>query len=155
MAFAAEIVRSNESLMEQPSLAHADTYGAGPGSRVSRVIDGTLRGHRLTGIAGVANTVYHPADYSLLSHHVPPKSIGHAYSIHTFAGFLGGAVAPAIMAGLVAWIGGLGALIVAGAIGPVVALLLVVVGIPDASSADRKADGVAAPKQTRRARSTP
>ena len=28
VAFAAEIVRSNESLMEQPSLAHTDTYGA-------------------------------------------------------------------------------------------------------------------------------
>jgi len=34
----------------------ADTYAAGPASRISRVIDGTLRGHRLTGMAGVANT---------------------------------------------------------------------------------------------------
>jgi alpha-glucuronidase len=34
----------------------ADTYAAGPGSLVSRVIDGTLHGHRLNGIAGVANT---------------------------------------------------------------------------------------------------
>ena len=34
----------------------ADTYAKGPGSRVSRVIDGTLRGNRLTAIAGVANT---------------------------------------------------------------------------------------------------
>ena len=58
--------------------------------------------------------------------------MGRAFSIHTFAGFLGGAVAPAIMAALVAMIGGLGALIVAGAVGPLVALLLIVVGIPDA-----------------------
>ena len=34
----------------------ADTFAAGPGSFVSRVIDGTLHGYRLTGIAGVANT---------------------------------------------------------------------------------------------------
>ena len=74
--------------------------------------------------------------------------MGRAFSIHTFAGFLGGAVAPAIMVALVAWLGGLGALIVAGAIGPAVALLLIVVGIPDASSADRKEDGAAAPKQS-------
>ena len=74
--------------------------------------------------------------------------MGRAFSIHTFAGFLGGAVAPAIMAALVATIGGLGALIVAGAVGPVVALLLIAVGIPDASSADRKADGAAAPQQS-------
>ena len=60
--------------------------------------------------------------------------MGRAFSIHTFAGFLGGAVAPAIMAALVATVGGLGALIVAGAVGPLVALLLMVVGIPDASA---------------------
>ena len=59
--------------------------------------------------------------------------MGRAFSIHTFAGFLGGAVAPAIMAALVATVGGLGALIVAGAVGLLVALVLIAVGIPDAS----------------------
>jgi MFS family permease len=73
--------------------------------------------------------------------------MGRAFSIHTFAGFLGGAVAPAIMAALVAMAGGQGALIVAGAVGPLVALLLIVVGIPDASAADRKVDGVHPPRQ--------
>jgi alpha-glucuronidase len=34
----------------------ADTYAKGPGSFVKKVIDGTLHGHRLNGIAGVANT---------------------------------------------------------------------------------------------------
>ncbi|MEK7343584.1 MAG: alpha-glucuronidase family glycosyl hydrolase [Pseudomonadota bacterium] len=33
----------------------ADTYAKGKGSTVARVIDGSLDGHRLTGIAGVAN----------------------------------------------------------------------------------------------------
>ena len=74
--------------------------------------------------------------------------MGRAFSIHTFAGFLGGAVAPAIMAALVATVGGLGALIVAGAVGLLVALVLIAVGIPDASSADRQVDGVPAPKQS-------
>jgi MFS family permease len=74
--------------------------------------------------------------------------MGRAFSIHTFAGFFGGAVAPAVVAALVATIGGYGALIVAGAVGPLVALLLVIVGIPDASAADRKVDGVRAPKQS-------
>ena len=97
---------------------------------------------------GLANSVYHPCDYAILSAHMDESRMGRAFSIHTFAGFLGGAVAPAVMAALVAWLGGLGALIVAGAVGPVVALMLVVVGIPDASSADRKEDGAAAPKQS-------
>jgi MFS family permease len=99
-------------------------------------------------LLGLANSVYHPCDYAILSTHMDARRMGRAFSIHTFAGFLGGAVAPAIMAALVATIGGLGALIVAGAVGPVVALLLIAVHIPDASSADRKTDGATAPQQS-------
>ena len=89
-------------------------------------------------LLGLANSVYHPCDYAILSAHMDEARMGRAFSIHTFAGFLGGAVAPAIMAALVATVGGLGALIAAGAVGPVVALVLIAVGIPDASAADRK-----------------
>jgi MFS family permease len=98
-------------------------------------------------LLGVANSVYHPADYAILAAHMDEARMGRAFSIHTFAGFLGGAVAPAIMAALVATIGGHGALIAAGAVGPLVALLLMVAGIPDASAADRKVDGVHPPRQ--------
>ncbi|GAC1332691.1 MAG: MFS transporter [Bradyrhizobium sp.] len=98
-------------------------------------------------LLGLANSVYHPADYAILSAHMDAARMGRAFSIHTFAGFLGGAVAPAIMAALVAMTGGQGALIVAGAVGPAVALLLLAVGIPDASAADRKVDGVHPPRQ--------
>jgi MFS family permease len=98
-------------------------------------------------LLGFANSVYHPADYAILSTHMDAARMGRAFSIHTFAGFLGGAVAPAIVAALVAITGGYGALIVAGSVGPLVALLLMAVGIPDASAADRKIDGVHAPRQ--------
>ena len=99
------------------------------------------------GLLGLANSVYHPCDYAILSAHMDEARMGRAFSIHTFAGFLGGAVAPAIMATLVATVGGTGALIAAGAVGLVVALVLIAVGIPDASAADRHVDGVPAPKQ--------
>jgi MFS family permease len=99
-------------------------------------------------LLGLANSVYHPADYAILSAHMDEARMGRAFSIHTFAGFLGGAVAPAVVAALVAMIGGHGALIVTGAVGPVVALLLVAVGVPDASAADRHVDGVRAPRQS-------
>jgi MFS family permease len=46
------------------------------------------------GLAGLANTVYHPADYAILSAQVAPGRISHAFSIHTFAGMLGSAFAP-------------------------------------------------------------
>jgi MFS family permease len=98
-------------------------------------------------LLGLANSVYHPADYAILSAHMDEARMGRAFSIHTFAGFLGGAVAPAVMATLVATTGGHGALIVAGAVGPLVALLLLVVGIPDASAADRHVNGAQAPQQ--------
>ena len=98
-------------------------------------------------LLGLANSVYHPADYAILSAHMDEARMGRAFSIHTFAGFLGGAVAPAIVAALVATTGGFGALIVAGAVGPLVALLLLIVGIPDASAADRHVDGAPAPQQ--------
>jgi MFS family permease len=98
-------------------------------------------------LLGLANSVYHPCDYAILSAHMDVRRMGRAFSIHTFAGFVGGAVAPAIMAALVATVGGLGALIVAGAVGPAVALLLMAIGIPDASSADRKGDAGAASRQ--------
>ncbi|MDP1882125.1 MAG: MFS transporter, partial [Bradyrhizobium sp.] len=100
------------------------------------------------GLLGLANSVYHPANYAILSAHMDEARMGRAFSIHTFAGFLGGAVAPFIMATLVATVGGLGALMVAGSVGLLVALVLVAIGIPDASAADRKVDGVQAPKQS-------
>jgi MFS family permease len=99
-------------------------------------------------LLGLANSVYHPANYAILSEHMDEARMGRAFSIHTFAGFLGGAVAPAVVAGLLTTVGGQGALIVTGAVGPLVALLLIVVGIPDASAADRKVDGVHAPRQS-------
>jgi MFS family permease len=98
-------------------------------------------------LLGLANSVYHPANYAILSAHMDEARMGRAFSIHTFAGFLGGAVAPAIVAGLVATIGGHGALIAAGAVGPLVAFLLLGVGIPDTSAAVRKTSGADAPKQ--------
>jgi MFS family permease len=98
-------------------------------------------------LLGLANSVYHPADYAILSAHMDEARMGRAFSIHTFAGYLGAAVAPAIVAALLATTGGLGALIVTGAIGPLVALLLVVIGIPDASAAHRSASGAPAAKQ--------
>jgi MFS family permease len=99
-------------------------------------------------LLGLANSVYHPADYAILAAHMDEARMGRAFSIHTFAGFLGGAVAPPIVAALVGTIGGYGALIVAGSVGPLVALLLIVVGIPDASAADRKVDGAHPPRQS-------
>src|SRR5579864_93081 len=59
-------------------------------------------------LLGLANSVYHPADYAILSAHMDEARMGRAFAIHTFAGFAGGAVAPSTAAALVATIGGHG-----------------------------------------------
>lgn len=97
-------------------------------------------------LLGLANSVYHPANYAILSAHMDEARMGRAFSIHTFAGYLGGAVAPAIVAALVTLSGGVGALIVAGAIGPLVALLLLLGNVPDAGAAKHKDGGARAPQ---------
>ncbi|HZU89429.1 MAG TPA: MFS transporter, partial [Stellaceae bacterium] len=73
---------------------------------------------------GVANAVYHPADYAILSARVTPARIGRAFSIHTFAGFLGTAAAPPVMLLLAATAGLSAALFAAGLIGPAAAVPL-------------------------------
>lgn len=65
-------------------------------------------------LLGVANSVYHPADYDLLGRGIAEARIGRAFSIHTFAGYLGGAIAPAVMLGLAALFGLPAALVLAG-----------------------------------------
>ena len=51
----------------------------------------------LMAVAGLANAVYHPADYSLLNASVDPRRMGRAFSFHTAAGTLGYAVGPVTM----------------------------------------------------------
>ncbi len=75
-------------------------------------------------LAGVGNTVYHPADYAILSHRVPSDRIGQAFSVHTFAGMLGSAVAPASLLMMQSLWGWRGAFIGAGILGFAVAILL-------------------------------
>ena len=77
------------------------------------------------GVVGLANTVYHPSDYAILSHAVVQKRIGQAFSIHTFSGLLGFAAAPPLMLISARFWGWHGALLIAAAIGLAVALVLV------------------------------
>lgn len=45
---------------------------------------------------GLANSVYHPAGYAILSSQVNGKIIGRAFSVHLFAGYTGNAVTPVL-----------------------------------------------------------
>jgi len=76
-------------------------------------------------VAGIGNAVYHPADYALLSQHVPPERIGPAFSFHTFAGMAGSALAPPTLLLMQSVWGWRGAFIGAGVLGFAVAAALI------------------------------
>jgi MFS family permease len=82
------------------------------------------------GLAGLGNTVYHPADYALLSRHVPAARAGRAFSFHTFAGMLGNAAAPPSLLFLYGMLGWRGAFLGAAVLGLIAALVMAVAGEP-------------------------
>ncbi len=51
----------------------------------------------LAACAGLGNSVYHPADYSVLTTRVSPHRLARAYSVHTISGTLGWAAAPVVV----------------------------------------------------------
>jgi MFS family permease len=74
----------------------------------------------LVALAGVGNSVLHPADYAILTASVDRGWLGRAFGIHTFAGNVGFALAPATMIALAALLGWRGALSVTGIVAFVV-----------------------------------
>jgi FSR family fosmidomycin resistance protein-like MFS transporter len=83
------------------------------------------------GVLGLANTVYHPADYALLSQHVAAARAGRVFSFHTFAGMAGNAVTPPTLLFLYSIVGWRGAYLAAAVLGLVAATVLLWVGEPE------------------------
>jgi MFS family permease len=88
-------------------------------------------------LVGVANSVFHPADYAILGSVIEPGRLGRAFSIHTFAGFLGSAIAPILMLLAAQAFGFQVAVIAAGALGIGVAAPLAMAGWLDRHAASR------------------
>ncbi|WP_019140723.1 MFS transporter [Noviherbaspirillum massiliense] len=77
-------------------------------------------------LAGLGNSVFHPADYTLLNKRVSAPRLGHAFSVHGISGNLGWAAAPVFLttiAGLANWRMAL----LAAAVIPLAVLVLLVV----------------------------
>jgi FSR family fosmidomycin resistance protein-like MFS transporter len=71
----------------------------------------------LSVIAGIGNSVFHPADYSLLNAYVSKGWIGRAYSVHAVGGYIGFALAPVsvtLLAGPLGWRNSVAAVGIAG-----------------------------------------
>jgi MFS family permease len=86
-------------------------------------------------LIGVANAVFHPADYAILGSVIEPTHLGKAFSIHTFAGFIGGALAPILMLLGAQHVGFQAAIVIAGGFGIAVAIPLMRAGWLDMHTA--------------------
>jgi MFS transporter, FSR family, fosmidomycin resistance protein len=68
-------------------------------------------------LAGLGNSVFHPADYSIFNASVNARRLGRAYSVHGICGNLGWTVAPAVVVGLTGLYGWRTALTIVGMLG--------------------------------------
>lgn len=68
-------------------------------------------------LAGSGQAAFHPADYSLLDAVTDSDREGKSFSVHTFAGYAGFAVAPALVGGLAVVLGWQTALFIVGGVG--------------------------------------
>jgi MFS family permease len=75
-------------------------------------------------VAGLGNSVFHPADLAILSTRISRRIMGRAYSAHATCGTLGYALSPVVIGSLTWLVGWRGALLGAGAIGLLGAALL-------------------------------
>ncbi len=76
-------------------------------------------------LAGIGNSVFHPADFTVLNRHVSAPRLGHAFSVHSLSGNLGWAAGPVFMTGIAASVGWRPAAFAAGSVALAALLLLV------------------------------
>jgi MFS transporter, FSR family, fosmidomycin resistance protein len=75
-------------------------------------------------LAGLGNSVFHPADYSILNRRIAAHRIGRAFAVHNLSGTLGYAAAPAALIGLAGGLPWRSAVLLAAVGGGLVFLLL-------------------------------
>jgi FSR family fosmidomycin resistance protein-like MFS transporter len=87
----------------------------------------------IAALGGLGNSVFHPADYAIFNAAVSPRRLARAYSVHSICGNLGWVIAPVVVVGVSGALGWRAALLVAGGLGLVGALVLAVRsrGLPD------------------------
>lgn len=80
------------------------------------------------GLAGIGNSVFHPADYSVLTANVTPGRIARAYSAHALSGNIGWVLAPMTVLGLTRFVGWHHALQLVGLVGVALSAWLALFG---------------------------
>src|SRR4029077_8173812 len=76
-------------------------------------------------LSGVGSSVFHPADYAILSGSIDPARLGRAFAFPPFTGNIGFAAAPPATAALMLLLGWRGALMFVGLLGIPVVLAII------------------------------
>ena len=130
------LMAATTALVQTPVGIFVDRYGARPflvGGALLMTLSIAAMGlatayWQVVGLAvlsGLGNSVFHPADYAILSGSVSRERLGRAYAFHTFNGYVGFAAAPPVTAGLMLLIGWRESLLLLGLLGvPVVLMIL-------------------------------
>jgi MFS family permease len=130
------VMSAAAALLQTPMGFLVDRYGARPflvGGTLLMTLSMAAMGFTtaywqvvvLALLSGVGNSVFHPADYAILSGSIDPARLGRSFAFHTFTGNIGFAAAPPVTAALMLLLGWRGALILVGVIGlPVAAMIL-------------------------------
>ena len=102
----------------------------------------------IAAVAGAGNSVFHPANYSMLNATVSPRRIARAYSLHSISGNVGWILAPALVAPVTAYAGWRVALLTAAGVAlaatAVIAHQTRGLGKPAERTADAQGAGLAA-----------
>jgi MFS transporter, FSR family, fosmidomycin resistance protein len=113
-------------------------------------------------LAGIGNSVFHPADYAIMTHKITPARMARAYSVHTLTGVIGWAAAPVVMLGMSSHMAWESALILLGLVGIAMGLVVAANGRvlemparPPARPAGREATGQGVPASVRVLTSAP
>jgi MFS transporter, FSR family, fosmidomycin resistance protein len=75
--------------------------------------------------AGIGNSVFHPADFSLMNHLISPRRLSWAFSLHAISGNIGYVISPIFAVAAQKQLGWQGALLLAGGAGIALALWLI------------------------------
>ena len=135
LGFAVALASLSTMLTEAPVGMLVDRYGA----RVPLIVGLVLECAAIGAVAlfpsyeallacmvviGLANSVFHPANYSVLDASMDDARMGRAFSIHTFGGYLGTAMGPATVVYLTSLMGWQGALLICAGVGVSFAAIL-------------------------------
>src|SRR5215467_7524955 len=129
------VMSGTAAVMQTPMGFLVDRYGARPflvGGTLLMTLSMAAMGFAtaywqlvlLALLSGIGNSVFHPADYAILSGSIEPARLGRSFAFHTFTGNIGFAAAPPATTALMLLLGWRGALIFVGLLGiPVAATI--------------------------------